>query len=238
MKYMYITILKLPILAICISLCFNFTSAFAEGVAYTDVPQVIETNQKYLFYMHGGWIEKYGINRPHPSYGYYEYEKIVRAFTEKGFTVISEVRLHEVELYEYAHKIAGQVRRLLKEGVPAKNITIIGHSKGGQMALIVASILKEDKVNFVIMAGCGKKGTMFRRGYEKFLQRHAWRMRGRILSLYDAADKVAGTSKEAFDKAPQVESKEIVLQTGLGHGLFYSPRLVWVDEVVKWANHD
>jgi hypothetical protein len=239
-KYMCITILKLKlcIVAIYMSFCFNFTSAFAAGAVYTDVPEVVKVNQKYLFYMHGGWIEKYGIGYPHPSYGYYEYEKIVRAFAERGFIVISEMRLHKVQMYEYAHKIAGQVRWLLEKGVPARNITIIGHSKGGHMALMVASILEEDRVSFVIIAGCGREGTIFRRGYEKFLQRLAWRMKGRILSIYDTADEVAGTCQGAFDEAPQAESEEIVFHTGLGHGLFYSPRPVWIDEVIKWANYD
>jgi hypothetical protein len=27
----------------------------------------------------------------------------------------------------------------------------------------------------------------------------------------------------------------VVLETGLGHALFWSPRAVWIDEAVEWA---
>jgi hypothetical protein len=225
---------------IALFLFINMQSAMADkkDAIFTDVPEAVDPAGKYLFYMHGAWIETKGLMSAHPKHGAYEYEKIVQTFARKGFVVISEARFGEVRHREYANKIASQVQVLLEKGVPPGNITVIGHSKGGNMALITASILNEAKVNFVVMAGCGEKGTMFRRSFEKFLRRSAPRMSGRILSLYDAADRSAGTCREAFDRADHVESREVVFKTGRGHGLFYSPQSVWVEEVVQWSNPD
>lgn len=195
----------------------------------------VEPEQRYLFYLHGKWIELHGLHHPHPTHGLYEYEHIVRAFADRGYEVISEVRRGEVETEPYARKVADQIRDLFEEGVPPRNITVVGHSKGGQMALIVASLVQEARVNYVIMAGCGKRGAMFRKGYERFLQSQARDLDGRILSLYDSSDREAGSCQEAFDAAPHADTKEVVLRTGRGHGLFYAPRSAWVDVVVDWA---
>jgi pimeloyl-ACP methyl ester carboxylesterase len=136
---------------------------------------------------------------------------------------------------EYAASVADQVRRLLGQGVPAGHISVIGHSKGGQMTLMVAAILANDAINYVIMAGCGQKNTEYRSGYEKFLKNKASRMKGRILSLYDEVDRTAGTCDEAFSLAKLQEQKEKVLLTGRGHGLFYAPEDEWIDAVVEWV---
>jgi len=176
-----------------------------------------------------------GKNYPHPLYGLYQYDKIVQTFSEKGFLVISEVRYEKVHNVQYAKKISEQIRYLLNKGVPEENITVIGHSKGGHMSLVIASILQKKNINYVIMAGCGKKGTKFRHSYEKFLNKYAEKMQGRILSLYDSIDKDAGSCQEAFSKASFVKTKEVILETGKGHGLFYSPEKSWTTKVVAWA---
>jgi hypothetical protein len=57
-----------------------------------------------------------------------------------------------------------------------------------------------------------------------------------MLSLFIVAGaSVAGSCREAFERGAVSESKEVVLQTGRGHALFWSPRAVWIDEVVKWT---
>lgn len=206
-----------------------------KGAVYKGLPDTIDAKQNYLFYMHGAWIEMKGLNKPHPRHGKYEYDKIVRALSDQGFSVISEARLNRVDSRYYAEKITMQVRDLIGGGVPPVNITVIGHSKGGMIALLVASMLEEMKVNFVVMASCGRKETKFRRVYQRFLETRAEFMRGRLLSLYDSADRTAGTCQEAFSKTSQISSKEIVLNTGRGHGLFYSPESIWIKEVTVWA---
>lgn len=216
--------MKRPLLVVA-SLCLGAASGLAD-----------DSSQRHLFYLHGAWIEQHGLRQPHPQHGPYEYERIVRTLADAGFVVISEARLHDVAPPVYAEQIAGQVRELLRRGVPANQITVIGHSKGGHMALLVASLVQEPTMHVVVMAGCGKPGTMFRRSYERFLATHASRLQGHILSIYDAADREAGSCHEAFAAAADgVESREVVLSTGRGHGLFYTPEPVWLTLVTQWA---
>lgn len=191
---------------------------------------------KYLFYMHGAWIERHGLHQSHPVHGPYEYDEIVRALAQEGFEVNSEVRGGNVHPVEYATRVADQIRSLLEEGVPPGHLLVAGHSKGGHMALIVASLVREPNISYVVMAGCGKKGTEFRRGYEQFLKQNARDLQGRILSIYDSSDREAGSCQEAFQKAAHLETKEIVLHTGQGHGLFYFPQAVWIREIFQWAS--
>lgn len=202
---------------------------------YATVPEKIDAGKKYLFYLHGLWIEMHGLNARHPIHGLYEYDRIVRVLSEKGFVVVSEVRTHEVGMMEYASEIATQVLTLMERGVPAEHISVIGHSKGGHMALIVATLCEDPKLNFVVMAGCGKQGSAFRRPYDRFLTTSAANLEGRVLSLYDGSDPEAGTCQEAFALASYAKTKERVFRTGRGHGLFYSPDASWINEVVSWA---
>jgi pimeloyl-ACP methyl ester carboxylesterase len=209
--------------------------AGAEGEIHPDVPQAVDPASSHLFYLHGAWIEQGGLERPHPVHGRYEYQAIVRALADRGFVVISEARQGETDAEGYARKVASQVRRLLEAGVPPSRVAVIGHSKGGMIALLAASELQEEKLGFAILAGCGKPGSGFRQSFERFLEGRAARLRGRFLSIYDASDEVAGSCREAFERGSAWESAEVVLQTGLGHALFWAPRPAWIDAVVEWA---
>jgi hypothetical protein len=213
---------------------FTPAGAARAGESHGDVPAAIDKQAKYLFYMHGKIVEDEGRYASHPVYGPYQYDAIVDALAARGFVVISEVRDY-VAKGAYARKVAGQVKKLLAAGVAPANITVIGHSKGGFIAMLASAIIGNPDLNFVNMAGCGK-GTRFGGSFRKFVAKDASRLQGRILSLYDGSDEIAGSCRGAFEKAAgNVESKEIVFDTGKGHGLFYSPEKIWIDEVVRWA---
>jgi predicted esterase len=124
--------------------------AAAAGEIHSDVPEAIDPARRHLLYLHGAWIEQGGLERLHPTHGRYEYQAIVRALEERGFVVISEARQGDTDVEAYAKKVAGQVRRLLEQGVPPSQVAVIGHSKGGMIALLAASELQEEKLNFAI----------------------------------------------------------------------------------------
>jgi len=210
--------------------------ARADGQKHVEIPDEVDPGKNYLFYLHGAWVEQQGLDRPHPQYGRYAYNEIVQELADQGFVVVSEARPGVTQIPQYARKVAQQVRTLLEQEVPAEHITVSGHSKGGHMALFVASLLQESKLNYVVMAGCGKKGTGFGRGFDLFVKNRAAAVKGRILSLYDEEDQIAATCKEAFDRAAKVETKEVVLKTRRGHGVFYSPETNWIQEVTDWAH--
>ena len=208
----------------------------AAGTSLT-LPENIDASRPYLFYLHGAWIEEHGLSAAHPDYGRYEYGEITRALSDRGFVVISEARLHRVDPAAYAQLVARQVTALLEKGVPPAHITVIGHSKGAGMVLLLASMLENPAIQYVVMAGCQKLGTPARQDYEVFLRTRAPSLQGRILSLYDRSDQLMATCGEAFARASpaRLESREMVLETGRGHGLFYTPDPVWIDPIVAWS---
>ena len=197
--------------------------------------------EKYLFYLHGIEVELHGPDRFSKNFGKtYEYTKIIKEFTSRGYNVISEVRVKGTKPLKYAVGIAAQIERLLEAGVPGKNIAVVGHSRGAFMALIIRIRVHDPNVSIVAMAGCAKKGTNSvagtnpRAGYETMLRKRANELSGRLLSIYDRIDKWFGTCREAFTLASDLKAKEIVINGGEGHAEFYDPDPIWVNPVIEW----
>jgi hypothetical protein len=194
-------------------------------------PNSIDPAKQYLFYLHGKIIEDQGIPAIDPDYGEYEYEAILKRLSGYGFVVISEQRPKNTDSMEYAKKIAKQVIALLKAGVPAKNITIVGASKGAGIAIFVSYLLENEEVNFVLMAICNPATV-------EELKQNEISLYGNILSIYDSADKLAGSCQELFsfseDKGIS-KHKEIILNVGTGHGILYEPLDEWIIPIMQWT---
>jgi len=145
--------------------------------------------------------------------------------------VISEQRSKNIDILEYVKKITEQVTSLLKAGVPAKNITVMGASKGAGITIYASHYLENQEINYVIMAIYHPKVVESLRQTQIFLH-------GNVLSIYDSADEFAGTCQELFSLS---EGKgisrydEIALDVGTGHGILYRPLAEWVLPAVQWA---
>jgi dienelactone hydrolase len=125
---------------------------------------------------------------------------------------------------EFVQRVAGQVRRLQAAGVPSRHIGVVGASKGGQLALMVAAELRDPDVSYVVLAGCGASTVAL-----------GPRLRGRVLSIHDEPDRFTPSCRETFAAAPGLSaSREIVLRLGLDHGLVYRPRPEWLVPAVEW----
>ena len=195
--------------------------SYAKQASY-DVPSTIDTSAKYLFFLHNYYVEKYGPD------GDCKYYALLNAFTDTGFTVISEVRSGKIIPCAYAEKIVGQIRTLLDAGVPPENITVAGHSKGGVIALCVSSKLGNPKVNFVVMAGCEIKPLL--EAYPDYRT-----LKGRFLSIYASSDSVASSCDSAFSPVSEgISSAEIRLESEGGHTLFFKPERIWLNPVILW----
>lgn len=225
----------------CAALAALVAAAIATADA-TPAPPVhpaatVEPARRHLFYFHGGWIELHGLRRPHPRHGRYEQAEIVSALTERGFVVVADARLEPVEPADQARTVERSVSALLAQGVPARNITLVGHSKGARIVLLAASRLANPEIQYVILAGCQKPAAPRRPVFDRFLAENAAALAGRILSLYDRADEDMGTCREAFERAApdRLESREVVFDTGRGHGLFYAPSSDWIDTIADWS---
>jgi hypothetical protein len=201
-------------------------AAKAPGVArvFDDVPTKIDAGARYLVYVHGRIMESQGRHAVSPDFGAYEYDAILEAFAERGFVVISEVRQGDAGL-PFVHKVAGQVRRLLKAGVPPQHVTVVGASKGGFLTLEIAAELSTPELSFVILAGCGTYSEPLAPG-----------LRGRMLSIFDSADRNSPSCQETFRQATRLgERREIVVTLGLDHGLLYRPYKEWLEPACAWA---
>lgn len=197
------------------------TISYAEAPSY-GMPATINPSAKYLFFFHNFYVETKG---PDGDCKYYD---ILKAFSDKGFVVISELRPKDASVVEYAKKATTSIQKLLDAGVPSENISVAGHSKGAVIAIQIASLLGKPKVNYVIMAGCGIKGL------EKAYPDYSL-LKGNLLSIYATSDKVAGSCSQAFSQAKQdVTSKEIALESAAGHQLFFKPTDIWVEPVISW----
>ncbi len=202
-------------------LAMVWSAAALAGPSSYNMPPKADKSTKYLFFLHNYYVEVKGPDQA------CDYHGIVKAFADQGYLVVSEVREKNASSSKYAAKIAGQIKTLLAAGVPAKNITVLGHSKGGFITLVVSSILKNPKLNYVIMAGCGIKGACCGAAPSP--------PAGRMLSIYDQSDKVAGSCKAEFaGGGKNVRGSEIVLKTGGGHRMFFKVKPSWFDPVMAW----
>lgn len=196
-----------------------------------EFPDAIDVSKQYLFYLHGKIIEDQGIPAISPVFGEYEYEAILGRFRGYGFAVISEQRSKNTDAWEYARKVVEEVTALLKAGVPANSITVVGASKGAGITIFASHLLENEETNFVILAICHPD-------HIEDLIRDQIDLYGNVLSVYDSADALAGSCGELFSFSGDSVSHydEIILNIGSGHGILYQPLDAWMLPTVQWAN--
>ena len=158
----------------CILLFISFllTTNANAGSVVSDAPANPDASGKYIFYLHGSVEEEDGSTE--------KYETAVESIAESTATIISEVRGY-TDPDAYSIKLKGQVEKLLARGVPPKNITISGFSKGSIIALASAGIINNSKINYVLLAGCSEELN------DKYGVDPS-KAAGRVLSIYDSGD--------------------------------------------------
>jgi hypothetical protein len=189
-------------------------------------PVTPESTRRYLFYLHGLIVEEAGIRPKSEEHGYYEYQLILDDLAREGFIVISEAREKGTQIQPYAEKIASQVKHLMANGVPPADITIVGASKGGVISAYTSTMLREKRINYVILAGL----------FEKCLVDENLRLYGRVLSIHDRSDKQSITPSLYFQRSAGLgKFDQIVLELDIGHGLIYRPYREWIDPLLQWV---
>jgi hypothetical protein len=201
---------------------------YAATAQQRDLPSHIDVKGYYLFYLHGGVVTVKGdnaINDPVPQLGPYQYSRILDTVQAHGFYVVSERRMPGIEDSLYALKISRQVDTLLKAGTPVKNIMLVGASAGSHIVLLVANILRNDEMKYVIMGGCGSNL------YKEYLN---LKLQGNFLSVIEKSDS-HGTCGKIFENRDEVKHfEEVTLDTGLDHGFIYRPFAAWLNVVLQW----
>lgn len=197
---------------------------------FTHLPENIKPAEKYIFYLHGRIIEEQGIHAVSEQFGPYQYEEILKSLAADGFNVISEARKKNTDPFRCAEKVVAQIDSLLKSGAPAKNISVVGASKGAGIAVLISNLLKNRELNFVIMAICSP--DMAKMWKENNVQ--LW---GRVLYIFDTSDELAGGCNgymETLKSEGLTVYKEIELKLGLGHGFLYAPMKEWITPALEF----
>ena len=198
----------------------------AAGVVLSAIPEILDPSADYLIYLHGAIIEEQGMQPTHPQWGSYHYAEILQAFADRGFTVISEARPAGTRPDIYADHLITEVRGLLDGGVPEEQVTVVGFSKGGVIALLASRIIAREQVSWIIQGGCGPWLDRF----PEFVPG------GRLLSQIDQADDVARSCQDLFTRMPEgAVFEENTLELGSGHGAFYTVNPEWFEPAVEWA---
>ena len=215
-----------------ITVAFFLVPGFRAGAqsVSASVPTQLGSSNKIIFYLHGGVVTVRGnnaINESVPEWGPYEYLNILDSLCTQGFHVVSENRQQGVDDSVYIYKLARQIDTLLKRGIPAANIIVIGASAGWNIGIHVSARIKQKDVRFVIMGGCWP---------ETYKEYNRLDLFGHFLSIIESSDP-HGTCARVFEQQKQLTSlKEVTLHTGLSHGFFYKGYKHWIDPIMTWLD--
>jgi dienelactone hydrolase len=207
------------------NLALGLASLVLGAGILAEPPDPADATARYLFYLHGRIVQEQGRDAVSPEFGRYDYDGIVRGLAGSGAIVVSEVRPRGTDPSAYADRVAGQVRRLLKAGVPPGRITVIGASMGGHITKMISTRVTEPGIGYVLLGACDEEGA------------GAWKdLHGVVLSIFEASDTLAGGCASTFAAAPALERHaEVRLETGLGHGFLYRPLPEWMAPATRWA---
>ncbi|MCR9254309.1 MAG: hypothetical protein NXI20_28105 [bacterium] len=198
-------------------------------VLRNNIPTNADSTDRFLFYLHGGIIQDMGINAKSPRYGTYEYTTILDSLVARGFVVISERRMPGTIEAEYAGKMSLQIDSLLEQGVPKKNIFVVGASLGAYVAIELAKIRKDEFLNYALLGLCSDYAIDLYKPDKNQLC-------GNFLSIYEASDKKKSCYPLLEVTYCKQGYKEVRLNMGNGHGFLYKPYTEWLEPIAKWAN--
>ena len=178
-----------------------------------------------MFYSHGIIVEGTNPTPKNERWGVYEFPAIKESLADSEYNLIAYHRPKGTDPFVHAKSLANDVRELIKNGVAASHITIMGFSRGAFITGLTSHYLEKTPVNTVLLAGCGR---IVSNKYSDI------KMNGAFLSVYETTDG-ASTCEKLKNRSPQLTSfDEISISTGKEHGAFYRPISEWVAPVKQW----
>lgn len=202
-----------------------FPASIVAQELYEYFPTEVRADEKYVFYAHGLIVEGEDQTPVHPEFGTYDFPSIKnRLFEIGGFNLIAHHRPQHTDVDEYVELFASWVSSLLDSGVPASNITLIGFSRGSQLAAMTAARFNTYEINTVLMAGCFNGDIVLE---------PAITLGGRLLSIYETTD-IPGSCQTLAARSELTTFDEHYITTGLKHGAFYKPSESWLRHIREW----
>lgn len=215
--------MKIKLLA---AITFVFSTQNWATNLYTEFPDKINVNEKYVFYSHGLIVEGDNSTPVHSRWGKYDFPAVKAALSDDGYNLIAYHRAKNTKPREFAKKLASDIKQLAKQGVPYNNIAVLGFSRGGGITGLTSHYVAQKKMKTIILAGCA--------GLLK--SDDGISIHGNVYSIYETSDSV-GSCQFLIDRSPKVQSfTEIAISTGKEHGAFYRPLDEWVVPVKHWLN--
>lgn len=182
---------------------------------------------RYMIYLHARIVEDQGRLPTDSTFGVYTYDAILDSLRQAGFIVLSEQRPPRTNSDSFAAHVAQQVDSLINLGVSPEDLSVVGFSKGGWIAILASAKLQNPSISFVFLAACGPWAN----------DPPDLHVAGRILSLYEQSDSLGVSCGPLLGRrSPGSEAREMALNLGLGHGTFFQPRSAWLAPVVAWAH--
>ncbi len=196
------------------------------GDIYTTFPEQIKADEAYVFYSHGLIVEGTNPRPMHKKFGIYEFPDIKNALAKgSDFNLIAHHRPKNTKISDYTTTLVSWVKVLVESGVPPRNITLIGFSRGGHITAYASSELKELKINTVLLASCWPGGVQ---------SEPPVTFGGHFLSIYETTD-VALSCKRLADRSNALLSfDELAISTNKEHGAFFKPMEEWVAPLREW----
>lgn len=211
------------LIVIMIALSVSLSSVAVE--LYTDFPEKINPDERYVIYSHGLIVEGNNPRPEHPEFGIYEFEEIKEAlFNESDFNLIAHHRPENTHIKPYVETLVSWVDRLILAGVKPSRITLVGFSRGSHLTAYASDRLAEAGINTALLASCidGDIPTQ-----------PPLKMGGNLLSIYETTD-VMDTCRKLAARSRLASFKEISISTGLTHGAFFQPLPEWVEPLKEW----
>lgn len=197
---------------------------FANSV-HEAFPDKVKPQENYVFYSHGFIVEGTNPTPKNERWGIYEFPAVKEALSDPSYHLIAYHRPKGTKPFDYAKKLASDVNKLIAQGVDAKNITIVGFSRGAFITSITSHHLADTPVNTVLLAGCGR---ILSKKYQEI------KINGDFLSIYETTDGAKSCQRLAERSDNITSFEELAISTGEEHGAFYRPYLEWIKPLKNW----
>jgi predicted esterase len=184
--------------------------------------------QIHIYYLHGKINEEQGRNAVSEKFGKFELDEILKQLNVNNSVIHCEIRTKDTDVKIYATKISREIDSLINSGIPPRNITIVGASKGAIIAMNISNTNKHN-INYVFLAG--------NNDYQE--KNNDWKFHGQILCIYDLSDDIAGKNYNYWKEKPNYSTifEQLEIKTNLGHGFLYKPLKEWINPTKEWIKN-